>query len=75
MVPFLKQQNPHQLSVQGSSHAFTYFTHFVGHDSNSALAALQKTPVQSYIMHPWVMEANADFGIGLGIWGPRGQPG
>lgn len=51
----------------GSSHTFTYFAHFVGHDSSFVLAALQKIPVQSYIMHPQAMEANANFGIGLGI--------
>lgn len=51
MVPFLKQQNPYQLSAgrkltAGNSHAFFYFAHFVAHESScrKPSAILPNTP-------------------------------
>lgn len=80
MVSFLGQQNLHQLfSAWGENLkqavATRFFCPCVRHESHFAGAALQKAPVQSYLMHLQVMEAKVDFGSGLGIGGPWDQPG
>ena len=50
MVPFLRQPNPHQLSVQTENRqqvaaTFSHFAHLVGHESN--MGVLQESPAPS----------------------------
>lgn len=69
MVPFLKQPNPHQLSVrrenvQQAVATFSHFAHLVGHESNMCTGCSAGNP------SPILANAPADFVSKCGLWHP-----